>query len=90
MLREIFHYYKVNASLKVARSIKSEILSNTKKLRKNPLIGQEEPFLEHLGLGHRYLVVGNYKVIYRCIEDQILITDVFDARQNPKKMNQER
>lgn len=31
-------------------------------------------------------VVGNYKVIYRIHELEIRVTDVFDARQDPRKM----
>ncbi len=37
--------------------------------------------------GHRYLVDGNYKIIYKKISEGILITDVFDTRQDPKKIN---
>ena len=51
-----------------------------------PLQGQKEPFLEHLGLGHRRLVVSHYKVIYRVSGEYIYITDIFDSRQDPDKM----
>jgi hypothetical protein len=37
--------------------------------------------------GHRYLVKGNYKIIYKEIQEGLLITDVFDSRQDPIKIN---
>lgn len=66
--------------------IRDEILDGADTLLLQPLQGQEEPFLEHLGLGHRRLVVSHYKIIYRIIEDSIYITDIFDSRQDPDKM----
>jgi len=41
---------------------------------------------------HSYLVSGNYKVIYRIeIEKQeVIISDIFDTRQNPNKMNDDK
>ncbi len=66
--------------------IRNEILDGTDKLFTHPLQGQEEPFLEHLGLGHRRLVVSHYKIIYRIIGEYIFITDIFDSRHNPEKM----
>jgi hypothetical protein len=35
---------------------------------------------------YRRLVVGNFKVIYRIEKDLIYVTDIFDARQDPKRM----
>ncbi len=66
--------------------IRDEILDCADTLVLHPLQGQEEPYLEHLGLGHRRLVVSHYKIIYRIIEDYIYITDIFDSRQDPDKM----
>ncbi len=43
--------------------------------------------LTSLGENHRYLVIRNYKVIYRPIKEGLLITDIFDTRQDPKKIN---
>jgi len=39
-----------------------------------------------LGEEHRYLVEGNYKIIYKRVKEGVLITDVFDARQDPRKI----
>jgi toxin ParE1/3/4 len=50
-------------------------------------MGQIEENLVSLGLDHRYLVEGKYKIIYFIKENVIYITDVFDCRQDPQKMN---
>lgn len=89
-LSEIFNYYSENAHKRVAHKIKNKILSATKQLKTNPESGQIESNLEKLNQNHRYLVVENYKLIYRIIENQIIVNDVFDTRQNPVKMNDEK
>ncbi len=66
--------------------IRDIILDETEKLLAHPLQGQEEPFLKHLGLGHRRLVVSHFKIIYRVAGEYIYITDIFDSRQDPDKM----
>ena len=52
-------------------------------------MGQEENNPKVAGKGFRYLVEGNYKIVYKYFSDkkEILIVTVFDTRQNPKKMN---
>jgi toxin ParE1/3/4 len=52
----------------------------------SPGAGQYETALDHMGQGHRRWVVGHYKLIYLVLEDQLVITDFFDTRQDPKKM----
>ena len=46
--------------------------------------------LAKLNEGHRYLVKGNYKIIYKEVPEGLLITDVFDAKQDPIKINDEK
>ena len=87
ILVEIFQYYVEKAGKNIATKIKSRIFNSTKQLIKHPDSGQFEKSLERLGEGHRYIVSGNYKVIYKKIKEGILITDVFDTRQNPQKIN---
>ena len=90
MLLEIYNYYKENASPSIARKIKTEIFTATKQLKKHPDSGQIELNLEKLKEGHRYLVKGNYKIIYKDVPGGLLITDVFDTRQDPIKLNDEK
>lgn len=85
-LKDIFDYHKSKVSLTVAKRIKNKILVSTKRLSNNPELGQEEFFLKDLNKKHRYLISGNYKIIY-CLRDSvIIIEDIFDVRRNPNKM----
>ena len=86
-LKDIFDYYSNKVSNKVAHKIRKQILNSTKQLPNNPKSGQLELNLKILNLNHRYLISGNYKIIYRIDQNKIIINDVFDTRQNPLKMN---
>jgi plasmid stabilization system protein ParE len=85
--KEIYQYHKVVASERIALQIKSDIFSATKQLTRYPELGQIEPTLEKLREGHRFLVNSNYKIIYKIVKEGVLITDLFDTRQYPAKMN---
>ena len=85
-LFKIYKYYKEAASENVAKRIKFKIFNASRQLTKHPLSGQLETNLQKLGDEHRYLIEGNYKIIYKRIKEGILITDVFDTRQNPIKI----
>lgn len=87
-LKSIYLYYKLAVSIGVADNIKKNIFHATKQIIKRPLIGAVEENLINFRRDHRYIVVGNYKIIYRIIEKDIYITDIFDCRQNPQKMKE--
>lgn len=89
-LKSIFEYYAIKANKKVAHKIRKQILDSTKKLIQNPESGQLESYLEKLNQQHRYILVSNYKIIYKIDNNHILINDVFDVRQNPIKMIDEK
>jgi len=86
-LKKIFDYYKDIAGENIAHKINAKIFKSTRQLKKYPNSGQIETSLEQLGEEHRYLVSGNYKVIYKKVKEGILIIDVFDTRQDPIKIN---
>lgn len=86
-LKDIFDYYFSNSNRKIAHSIREKILVSTKQLIHHPDSGQIEFNLQHLDKNHRYLVVCNFKVIYRPEVQIIIINDTFDSRQDPIKMN---
>ena len=86
-LKDIFDYHKDIAGRNIAQKLKTKIFDSTKQLQTHPNSGQIENSLEQLGEGHRYLVRGNYKIIYKKVREGILITDIFDTRQDPVKMN---
>jgi plasmid stabilization system protein ParE len=72
--------------LEKASEIRNRLLDKAESLANNPFIGQYEEYLEHLGKGHRRLVEGNFKILYRIEGGQVYITDFFDTRQPPEKM----
>jgi len=86
-LKEIYYFYKAHASEKIAKKLKSQIFLKAKLISKKPKLGQIEVFLEDVGLGHRYVLSGNFKIIYLIQGDSIFITDLFDTRRNPEKIN---
>lgn len=85
-LKAIFEYYSHKANKKIAHKLRKQILESTKQLVHNPESGQIELYLDELKQNYRYVLSGNYKVIYRIVNDKIFINDVFDVRQNPDKM----
>jgi plasmid stabilization system protein ParE len=86
-LRKIYIYYKEVAGQNTAVKIKGTIFSATRQLVKYPDSGQIEENLKFLGEGHRYLIAGNYKIIYKPVNEGLLVTDVFDTRQDPDKIS---
>ncbi len=89
-LKSIFEYYANKASRKVAHKIRKQILESTKQLVQNPQSGQLELHLEKLNQQYRYILSSNYKIIYKVVREYIVITDIFDTRQNPIKMIDEK
>ena len=85
-LEDIFNYYKDTASLKVARKLVKQIIERTIQLEKNPNSGSKEPLLSDRKFEYRYLVEGNYKIIYWKKDKYIKIATVFDCRQSPEKI----
>lgn len=85
-LEEIFKYHKENASETIARKLVIGIIKTTKKLRKQPYIGQLEPELSDWENNFRYLIHKHYKIIYWLNHNQIEVADVFDTRQKPSKI----
>lgn len=87
-LRNIFEYYKENATVRVAKSLVIGITRETSKLKKQPTMGQAEELLENDLRVFRYLIFKNYKIIYWINSEmsRIEIFDVFDTRQSPIKM----
>lgn len=89
-LKIIFEFYAVKANKKVAHNICKQIFNTTKQLINHPNSGQKELYLEKLEKDYRYVLSGNYKIIYNVEDSKIIISDVFDSRQNPEKMIDEK
>lgn len=87
-LEDIFDYHKTNISSKIARNLVKSIVQKAQILESNPFIGVKEPLLSNRPFEYRYLVVKNYKIIYRFNDQFIKINMVFDCRQNPIKLKE--
>jgi toxin ParE1/3/4 len=87
-LADIYEYYRLQGYGLSGRKIRAEVLKKALMLREFPNMGSIETNLEALGLGHRYMIVNRYKVIYRTddVLDVAYITDVFDTRRDPSSM----
>ena len=60
--------------------------SRVDRLLQHPTAGQFEDQLHDLGLRHRRWVLGELKIVYRIVEDRLIVTDFFDSRQDPRHM----
>jgi len=86
-LTEIQDYHDDIDNPKKGRRITRQILDRAKELEAFPELGPEEENLLGLEKGHRSLLVGTlYKIIYLITAQFIIITDIFDTRQDVDKM----
>ncbi|CAH8289840.1 plasmid stabilization system protein ParE [Mariniflexile fucanivorans] len=87
-LEKIYKYYRKKAGARIAKKLVNGIYNETLKLKSQPKIGQAEKLLDKRKQEFRYLVFKNYKIIYwiNHNENRVEITDVFDTRQNPIKI----
>ena len=63
-----------------------EIYERAFDLEKFSEMGQREPLLVKYSTIYRYLIQGDYKIIYSIKNDEIFVNRIFDTRQNPKKL----
>lgn len=86
-LNEI-HYYisSREKSTRPADRFIHKIIERTDILASHPFIGQSETALTEIGQNSRYLVEGNYKIIYQIEGNVITISDVFHTKQDPRKI----
>lgn len=84
----IYDYFIKTSGKTVAVKVVKGIIEAAEVLRKAPALGQQETLLKDKGADYRYLIHGNYKLIYKhdILSGQVHILDVFDTRQNPKKI----
>lgn len=66
--------------------IKNRLIKSARRLEKLPYKGQYEPYLVKLKQGHRRLIEGNFKIVYRVEGNMVYVVDFFDSRDDPKKM----
>ncbi|MBN7809667.1 type II toxin-antitoxin system RelE/ParE family toxin [Algoriphagus sp. H41] len=85
-LDDIFQFYSLIASTDVAQKLTGKILNRVRILTSYPEVGIAESWGIELPFEYRSLIEGNYKIIYRIIDQTtILVARVFDTRMDPKK-----
>lgn len=88
-LEDIFQYYIDNVGFGIGQTLLKKIIKDTtKQLSQFPQSGTIETILLGQKYEYRYLVISNYKVIYRNTSNYVLIVRVFDCRLDPNKMEQ--
>jgi toxin ParE1/3/4 len=85
-LKQIFAYYKLRASERIALQIVDKLLDSIEELGRIRGIGSIEPNLAHIKGNHKYMVCGKYKIIFLIEKDIVYVTDIFDCRQDPIKI----
>ncbi|MEM8894888.1 MAG: type II toxin-antitoxin system RelE/ParE family toxin [Bacteroidota bacterium] len=70
----------------MASELKKRLFIRADGLAVNPYKGQREEYLQHLNEGHRRIIEGHFKIVYKVENDILYITDFFDSRQSPEKM----
>ena len=74
------------ASIEKREEVIEQVLEETRRLIQWPHAGQVEVWLAGREHEYRRLVAGNFKIIYRIEGEVIQVTDIFDARQDPRRM----
>ncbi|WP_339701381.1 type II toxin-antitoxin system RelE/ParE family toxin [Algoriphagus aquimarinus] len=75
----IFDYYLLEAGHGIARKIVLNLIRKVEILKSFPETGQIEHLLPD---EFRYLVEGNYKILYFIDSKSVVVIDVFDTRRN--------
>lgn len=89
-LQNIHDYFAEKAGGSVANKITDTIVDRSLMLEQAPRAGQVEELLKHCIVEVRYLVEGNYKIVYMIDKQLVVILTVFDCRQNPSKLKKKR
>ena len=88
-LRSIIAFHKKHVSERVAGDIRASIMQGLADLLSIGKGSPREYLLDHKGMDHRRHIIGNYKIVFRINGDDILVTDIFDARRDPNTMRGE-
>jgi toxin ParE1/3/4 len=79
-----------NYSFSYTKSLSTKIVERTTLLQKFPEMGSLQNFNQDLKIykkhEYRYLVEGNYKILYYITEKNIRISLVFHTSQEPEKL----
>ncbi len=85
---EVIYDFLVNQSPVAAQRITESLLARAKQLESFPESGAGQQLVNDRDKRYRYLVEGNYKIIYNYLPEveRVYIEIVFDTRYNPDKL----
>lgn len=85
---EVIYDFLADKSQPAAQRIVESILSRSHQLASFPKSGAKQEMMKAAGKGYRYLVEGNYKVIYSYQPEKsvIHVEVIFDTRHDPEKL----
>lgn len=69
-----------------ANLVLSKILDAVDTLESHPKSGNREPLLRHKKSEYRYVIAWSYKIVYRTVNNRVVISRVFHASQRPSKL----
>jgi len=87
-LREIYDFHLSVASERVAYRLIGKIASRVDILADHPLAGRIEESLVTYPQEFRFLIEGNYKIVYYVDGNNVTIVSVFDCRRDPAKLRE--
>jgi len=85
-LFEIWKRISKESSPTIADKVEVRLLKRSRELKAHPRKGPVEPALAFRGQGHRFLLLGRYKILYLIAGEVVFITDFFDTKQHPSRM----
>lgn len=82
-IQEIETFVAKTFSVVIGRKVRGKILSKIKQLKRFPLMGKLDPFLEDYEGDFRFVMQEKSRIVYQVEEDKIKIHRIWDVRQNP-------
>lgn len=86
-MREIFAYYQNNFGRKTAQKVLDRIKKTIGQLKSHPFLGAVEWEVPD-GSCRSLVIHSHYKAIYRVDKSSIYIIDIWDCRQDSRRMNE--
>ena len=87
-VRQIFDFLAQKSEAAATRETE-KIIRKTDILKAGHLhAGQKEELLQNKKSEYRYLLQDHFKIIYRVLPEQAIISAVFDTRQNPQSLSE--
>ena len=85
-LERAITYIREEQGLGYAEIVLRKILETTSSLAHSPRMGTIEPLLAHRKSTYRFVVVWQYKIIYRTTAKKVVISRVFHTSRNPQRL----